>query len=651
PSALLRVSELSAEHGAPERTFAVCDVLLDRHEAELSPTDLATTLRRRGEALFKLGRVEAAVDSLERAIRADAASPQSFRALGKVYAAREEWERVIETRYRELELVEGDERVQTLIEIGEVAAGKLHNTDYAARALLLALDERPNDRNILARLMQLYSAEKDWPQLIEVIMRLAEVVEDDKQKGKYLYAAAMVAARELREPARALVYIDLALDADPDNESAFSEGVKLRRQMQDFEGLKDMFKRRAQDLAAREDKGNLMEILEELGDIYDERLARRDQAIRVFESALELEKDNARISERLALLYSAEPAAYFDQALQALGAWIKRDPYQPQPYKMLRKVYTEARRADGAFLACQALHVLGQAEPDETRFFSRMRDSEAPQIARGLSAQEWMELIAPETADPLLTALFALVEPYVIQARAQHPEVLGLGEEHRIDIGNYPYGLVLATHNAAEALGVPVPTMFQKPEDPGVLGFLPTAPPSVLVGGGAFNGNFDSLQTAFIAGHHVAYYQPGLYLRQLLPNLTALKAWLFAAIRLVKPKFPATADLEAPITDASKVLQRLATGAGIEQLTHIVTKLLASETALDLKRWVHAVDFSADRAGLAVAHDLETAGALVQSVPAAQGSPSVEARLENLMGYAVSEQYLELRARQGVAID
>jgi hypothetical protein len=184
-----------------------------------------------------------------------------------------------------------------------------------------------------------------------------------------------------------------------------------------------------------------------------------------------------------------------------------------------------------------------------------------------------------------------------------------------------------------------------------VLGFLPTAPPAILVGGGAFNTEFDPLQMSFIAGHHLAYYQPGLYLRQLLPNLTALKAWLFAAIRLVKPKFPVAQDLEASVADASKVLSRLSTGAGIEQLTHIVTKLLASETALDLKRWVHAVDFSADRAGLAVCHDLESAGALVQSVPAAQGSPSVEARLENLMAYSVSEQYLELRARQGVALD
>jgi hypothetical protein len=317
----------------------------------------------------------------------------------------------------------------------------------------------------------------------------------------------------------------------------------------------------------------------------------------------------------------------------------------------LRKVYTEARRADGAYLACQALHVLGQAEPDETRFFTRMREGEPPQIERGLTPQEWLELVTPRDGEPLLTALFALVEPFVVQARAQNVEALGLGEEHLIDTSNYPYGLVLAVASAAGALGISEPTMFQRPEDPGVLGFLPTSPPSILVGGGAFNTEFDPLQMSFIAGHHLAYHQPGLYLRQLLPNLTALKAWLFAAIRLVKPKFPVTQDLEAPVADAGRVLGRLATGAGIEQLTHIVTKLLASETALDLKRWVHAVDFSADRAGLAVCHDLETAGALVQSVPAAQGSPSVEARLENLMEYSVGEQYLELRARQGVALD
>lgn len=650
-AALLRVSELSFQHGTPEQTLVNTDLLIERHEGVLGAAELGVVLLRRGESLFKLGRVKEAIDSLERSVRADASSPQSFRALGKIYALREEWDRVIETRYRELELVSGDERVQTLIEIGEVASTKLNNTDYAARALLLALDERPNDRNILAKLMQLYSAHKDWPQLLEVIARLAEVVDDAKQRGKYLHTAAMLAARELRDVGRALEFVDLALEADPENETVFTEGLKLRRQARDYEGVKDLLKRRAQVLADREDKRELVEVLGQLGEVYEHNLARRDQAIRVFESLLGVDPENARVEERLANLYSTEPAVYFDQAVAVLGSWVRRDPYQPAPFKLLRKVYTEARRGDGAFLACQALHVLGHAEPDEERFFSRMRDGEPPAVQRRMTEQEWHELITPSRTEPLLTALFALVEPIVVQARAQEPGAFGLGEEHIINTENYPYGTVMAVHYAAEALGAPEPMMFQKPEEPGVLGFLPTAPPSILVGGGSFSGTLNPLEAAFIAGRHIAYYKPGLYLRQLLPNLTALKTWLFAAIRLVKAKFPVTPDLEAPVADASRVLDRLASGVGIEQLTHVVTKLLASETALDLKRWVHDVDFSADRAGLAVCHDLETAGALAQSLPAAQGSPSVDQRLENLVAYSVSEQYLELRQRQGVSLD
>lgn len=650
-SALLGLSELSFERGSAERTVALCDRLLLEHLAELNPGDLSLVHYRRGDSLFKLGRIAEAIESLERAIGAEAATPAPFRALAGVYAMREEWERVIETRYRELELVKGDDRVQTLVEIGEVAASKLHDTDYAARAFLLALDERPNDRNVLTKLMQLYSAHKDWPQLLQVISRLAEVVDEPVQKGKYLYTAAMLAARELGSPERALSYVDLALSADPDNEAAFAEGLKLRRQLRDYEGLKELLKQRAQQLATREDKGNVVQVLAELADVYEQQLGRKDQAVRVLESILQLEPGNEHYEEKLAQLYAAEPAAYFDQAVRSVSAWVRRDPYQPLPYKLLRKIYTEGRRADGAFLACQALHVLGQAEPDETRFFARMRDGEPPSIRRRLTAQEWAELINPEQGEPLLTALFAMIEPYIVEARAETAEAFGLSQEHRIDAVTYPYGVVQAVHYAADALGIPEPTMYQRQEDAGVLGFLPTSPPAILVGAGAFAGTLNPLETAFVAAQHVAYYQPGFYLRQLLPNLTALKAWLFAAIRLVKAKFPITPDLEAPVNDASRTLSRLATGARIEQLTHVVTKLLSADAALDLKRWVHHVDFSADRAGLAICHDLETAGALVQSVPPGQGSPSVDQRLENLIAYSVSEQYLELRARQGVSID
>jgi hypothetical protein len=42
-----------------------------------------------------------------------------------------------------------------------------------------ALELRPDDRKVLMRLMQLYSDEKDWGRLVEIILKFTDLVEDD----------------------------------------------------------------------------------------------------------------------------------------------------------------------------------------------------------------------------------------------------------------------------------------------------------------------------------------------------------------------------------------------------------------------------------------------------------------------------------------
>lgn len=651
PNALLRISEISLEHGPPERTLAICDRLLQEHDSLLDAGEIAAVLVRRGEALLKAGRIREALDALQGAVEKDPLNAAALRALAKVHALREDWDRVVETRYRELELVSGEERAKTLTEIAEIASDKLQNPDYAARALLTALHERPNDRNVLAKLMQLYSAGKDWTRLVDVIARLAEVVNEPKQRAKYLQTAAMLSARELGDVQRALDFVDDALHADPDNQAAFNEALSLRRRIGDHDGVKDLLKRRAQQLAASDDKTALLDVLMELGDVYERNLGRPEQAIRVFESALEAAGPNPRLEERLALLYASEPGVYFDQAVASLGAWIRRDAYRPEPYKLMRRVYTEVRRADGAYAACQALHVLGQADTDEERFYARMRDGEPAQLNYWLTPEERFELVTLKQGDTLLTALFALIEPYAIAANAQSPEAFGLSPEAQLDVENYPYGFVQAIHLAAEALGIPEPAMFQRQEEPGALEVLPTRPPVLSLGVDAFSGVYHPLQVSFLAAQQVAYFQPGYYLRRALLNMTALKAWLFAAIRMVKDKFPVTPDLVAPVNEAARGLAPLSQSGQLGRLTQVVSELLASDTALDLKRWIHGVDLAVDRAGLAVCHDLETACSMIQSLPAAKAAPPIEARLENLMVYSVIPEYLDLRARQGVSLD
>jgi hypothetical protein len=86
-----------------------------------------------------------------------------------------------------------------------------------------------------------------------------------------------------------------------------------------------------------------------------------------------------------------------------------------------------------------------------------------------------------------------------------------------------------------------------------------------------------------------------------------------------------------------------------ESLASLVSRLLSSNSALDLRKWVAGCDYTADRAGLLIAHDLESA---VQVIRAEDPTVSVTAkeRARELVQFAVSEEYFALREKLQVSI-
>lgn len=647
--ALELASAVMFEHGPPSRTIEILERLLADHGAELGAAEETTARTRLGESLRKLGRHGEAIAELERASRLDPKARGPLSALAEVYLERGDAAAALEVRTRELELVQG-ERATLLLAMAEVAVSSLHDNDYAARCLLSALDERPNDRTILARLMQLYSTEKDWPRLIEVIERLAEVVTEPKQKAKYLHTASLVASRELGDEARSAELLARALEVDPENEAILNEAIERRRRLQDAEGLKELLKRKAAIVASQgeERRPLLLPVLEELGATY-EALGNYTQAVRVYESALEVSPGEPRFIERVARVCAADPNATLEQTGPAFARWVELDPYRPEPYQLLRKVYTNARRADGAFLVCQALELLRQAQPDESRFFARFREAEPPQARRRLSMAEWIELVMPKDCEPLVGNLLTLLQPFVHAVRTRPLQSYGLGNEHLLDVSQYPHGLVFAFHYGSHVLPVQGPRVYQNPDDPSIVTLLSTTPPSVMLGARAFE--LGPTEAAFYAGRELVNMMPGFYLRSLLPNLTAIKAWMLAAMRLLKPKFPAPGDMEAPVEEALAVLRERATGEQRDHLLHSVRKLLEDGASLDLKRWLAAAEQAADRSGLALCHDLETACALIRAEEPRPGGIDAVTRCRDLLMYSVSPEYLALRERLGVNID
>ena len=83
----------------------------------------------------------------------------------------------------------------------------------------------------------------------------------------------------------------------------------------------------------------------------------------------------------------------------------------------------------------------------------------------------------------------------------------------------------------------------------------------------------------------------------------------------------------------------------------VVSKLLESGGALDLKRWVAGVDLTADRAGLMVCHDLETAAEIIKASDEASSAVPAQERLKELVLYGVSAPFFELRQRLMIGVD
>ena len=86
---------------------------------------------------------------------------------------------------------------------------------------------------------------------------------------------------------------------------------------------------------------------------------------------------------------------------------LRQNPFRPESYKALRRLYTETKQADASWCLCQTLSVLNLAEPDEERFYKRMKSETAAPAQATLGDEEWLVELMHADADALL-----LVEPW-----------------------------------------------------------------------------------------------------------------------------------------------------------------------------------------------------------------------------------------------
>lgn len=647
--AVARAANALFEFGDPQSAYKMHQDLFERHGDELAGADRADALYHLGESARRSGDLDAAVGPLREAADLDPSNPRPLRSLAKVYDEKGDFARAIAVRQKRLQLATGQERFELLLEVGDVLFVHMGDRAGASKAYTQALEERPDDRKLLTKLMQLYSEEKDWTKLVDVVLRLAEFVEDPKQHAKYMHTAATIASKHLNKVDDALKFYGKVLELDPSNVKALEEAIDLHRRKGAHREVEALLKKQLDQAKATQDRERIVRVLDQLGEVYQRFLGEPELAIDAFEAAQAFDPEDRARAERLAELYASDPAQYLDKAVRAQAQILRRNPYRVESYKLLRRLFTEAKKADPAWCLCQALSVLRLAEPDEERFYKRHRAESAAPAQSVLDEEAWQKLMHLDL-DPLLTRVFAMIQPTIVRARTQPIERLGYDPRMALDCATHPYAVSQTLFYVQGVLGMRAPLVFQNPNDPGGLGMLHATTPAIVLGRAAFDPSIPTQHMAFIAGRHMASFRPGFYVRHLVPTGTGLKAWLFAAIKLCVPHFPVSADLQGPVNEAMALMAQDFQGAEKDKLVSAVSKLLQAGGALDLKKWVASVDLSADRVGFLLAHDLQLATEVIRSTEDGSVVP-VKERMKDLVVFSVSEEYFSLREKLSIAID
>jgi tetratricopeptide (TPR) repeat protein len=647
--ALARAANALFEFGDPQSAYTMHEELFRTYGSVLAGADRAEALYHLGESARRSGKLNEAIKPLREAVNLDPSNARPYRSLAKVYDERGEWQNAVAIRRERLQLATGAERFDLLLELGDVHFSKLNDRGAASKAYTQALEERPDDRKLLTKLMQLYSEEKDWAKLVDVVLRLADFVEDRKQRAKYMHTAATIASKHLNDVEKALSFYARVLEFDPSNEKALNEATELYRQKGQHEEVERLLKAQLDQAKVAQDREKIVRVLDNLGELYRHFLNETDLAVDAFEAAQAFDPEDRARAEKLAEIYAADPAQYLDKAVAAQSGLLRKNPYRVESYKLLRTLYTDSKRADAAWCLCQAVSMLRLAEPDEERFYRKHRSENAAPAQATLDDEAWAKLTHWEV-DPLLTRIFAMIQPTIVRARTQPLEQLGFDQRYALDISTHPYAASQTFFYAQGVLGMRPAIFFQNPNQPAAVAVAHARTPAIVLGHAAFDNSISNQAFAFLAGRQLTSFRPGFYVRHLVPTGTGLKAWLFAAIKHCVPQFPISADLVGQVNEALQAIGQDFVGAEKEKLASAVSKLLQAGGALDLKKWVASIDLTTDRVGYDLAHDLQHTTEVIRSSEEATSVP-VKERMKELVLFSVSEEYFAVRKRLGITVE
>ncbi len=640
-------ADLLFEMNRFEEGLRVVQQLLLHHKRDLPPVELAGIYRRLGASYEALRHFPKARTAYEKALEQDQADQLALTGLLRVVSEVAEPTEVIRVRQKLVRsLREPAQRSIALLALGDDWRNEFNDSGRALDVYEQALQEDPQNRAALQRIARVGTEVGDWRRVSRAYFTLAELSEDMSEKADWIVRASVVARDELWEADKALNGFRAALKLDPSRLDAFKAVTSLLVDGQKWEDLEQAYLQVITDNVQRGATNDrvLSVLWQKLGDLYRLHLDREKDAVFAYSQAADRLPDNMGLHAAVVNLAEVN-VDHLDKAVHHLREMMRLSDDDGPLLERLGKVYMRQKAFDRALCVYRALAYVGMPLDEKAKgFVDRFDTAMFRPIETKLTPSVLKQFIYHEEMDNDLSMLFGALKAGLDEWTGEDKAKYGLKRKDRVKVDE-PLAFNNIYRSIGQSLGwETLPELWHKPDQSGLINGALV--PEGLIAGQELLGSGREEFMAFIIAKQLFLFLPPFYLASIRPP-TDLKIFLQLAAIHVRPDIQ-PGNLDKGSESALKAIKKRVRGKDFEQMKKAIDHLSSRQP--DIERWVDVVEDCANRVGLLFADDLKVCKEYLDAEAQTLGSRTADQRMASILSYAVSDKFMDLRERLGLAV-
>ncbi|MCC7383708.1 MAG: tetratricopeptide repeat protein [Deltaproteobacteria bacterium] len=634
----------------------VYQTILVHHRDSLTDAEVVDVYYQLGELAGKIGDLDRARRSLDRALELDPGHPPTLRAYAALAERMGEWEEAYDFRTRLVDLLKGEERFAALLLQAALCRTSINDPYRAIDAYAEARRIVPTDEKVLRELAALYRETSQHQRAAEALEDLLKIAGSPEQRRDLDLELANV-HETAGDWMRAVEFLNAALDEDADCVSAFEKIEAVLAQQGRWPLLEENYRRMIERLPKDSSQRMKRVVLwSSLGDLYRVKLKNAEGARMAYEVVLKLKPDAHAVTTTLAQLLSQRRETAQD-AVKLLHQLVPVVDDPAVPIRELFGLYEALGMRDRALCCLSALILIRVASPVELKAYDLLLKQAPAAPSKALDDKVWRTLAFHPDCRGSLADILSVLYRGGPQLFGGAQEALQLKKKEKVDLEargrSARAGLRYFNiwRQLTSAMQLPEMDHYHRAGSGQPPRFYPGFP-AVLFAGEQHEvfGEMAQRQITWVLARQLACARPELSaVRALVPEDVA--AAVEGAIRLFAPDGSGVdLSLDARVVQAwSKAIERSLSERALKALRQPIISCLERQEVRGLAKYLEGAEHTASRVAMLMCGDVRVADRALADADA-MVEMSLRRRTRELMLFLVSTDYFTLREYVGVSL-